>query len=245
MYKIVLIRHGESEWNQKGLFTGWTDVNLSEKGLAEAREAGAFLRKKGFSFDYSYSSLLTRAIKTLNIVLEETNCLWAPVSRDWRMNERHYGNLQGLNKIEMAKKFGEEQVLIWRRSYDIRPPKIDSKNKFNQKGDPRYKGIKVPTAESLKDVVERVVPFWEKEVKTNIKKGKKIIIAASGNSLRALVKYLDNLSEKEVLDLNIPTAIPLVYELDKNLKPVKHYYLASSKKLKEAINKVKNQGKKK
>ncbi len=245
MYKIVLIRHGESEWNQKGLFTGWTDVNLSEKGLAEAREAGAFLRKKGFSFDYSYSSLLTRAIKTLNIVLEETNCLWAPVSRDWRMNERHYGNLQGLNKIEMAKKFGEEQVLIWRRSYDIRPPKIDSKNKFNQKGDPRYKGIKVPSAESLKDVVERVVPFWEKEVKPNIKKGKKIIIAASGNSLRALVKYLDNLSEKEVLDLNIPTAIPLVYELDKNLKPVKHYYLASPKKLKEAINKVKNQGKKK
>lgn len=245
MYKIVLIRHGESEWNKKGLFTGWTDVNLSEKGLAEAHEAGIFLKKKGFSFDYSYSSLLTRAIKTLNVVLEETNSLWVPVSRDWRMNERHYGNLQGLNKIEMAKKFGEEQVLVWRRSYDVRPPKIDSKNKFNQKGDPRYKGIKVPSAESLKDVVDRVIPFWEKEVKPNIKKGKKIIIAASGNSLRALVKYLDNLSEEEVLDLNIPTAIPLVYELDKNLKPTKHYYLASQKKLKEAIDKVKNQGKKK
>lgn len=243
MYKIVLIRHGESEWNQKGLFTGWTDVNLSENGFREAREAGVYLKKKGFSFDFSYSSLLTRAVKTLNIILEETNSLWVPVVRTWRMNERHYGNLQGLNKQEMIKKFGEEQVLIWRRSYDVRPPKIDVKNKFNQKGDPRYKGIKVPTAESLKDVVSRVIPFWEEEVKSNIKKGKKIILAASGNSLRALVKYLDNLTEEEVLNLNIPTAIPLVYEFDKNLKPTKHYYLASPKKLKEAIDKVKKQGK--
>jgi 2,3-bisphosphoglycerate-dependent phosphoglycerate mutase len=245
MYQIVLIRHGESEWNQKGLFTGWTDVDLSEKGVEEAHEAGKYLQKKGFYFDFSYSSLLKRAIKTLNVVLEETNSLWAPITRDWRMNERHYGNLQGLNKIEMAKKFGEEQVLVWRRSYDIRPPKIDDKNKFNQKGDPRYKGIKVPATESLKDVVARVIPFWEEEVKPNLKKGKKIIIAASGNSLRALVKYLDNLSEEEVLNLNIPTAIPLVYEFDKNLKPINHYYLASPKKLKEAVEKVKNQGKKK
>ena len=243
MYRIVLIRHGESQWNEKGLFTGWTDVDLSTKGIKEAIEAGKELKKQGFIFDVAFSSLLKRAIKTLNLVLEEIDELWLPVVRDWRLNERHYGNLQGLNKKQMVKKFGEEQVLIWRRSYDVRPPKIETKNKYNQKGQLRYKGIPVPAAESLKDVVARVEPFWEKEIAPVIKSGKRVIIAASGNSLRALIKYLDKISEKDITDLNIPTAIPLVYELDNKLKPIRHYYLASPKKLKAAIEGVKNQGK--
>jgi 2,3-bisphosphoglycerate-dependent phosphoglycerate mutase len=243
MYKIVLLRHGESQWNEKGLFTGWTDVDLSEQGLKEAKDAGKELKKNGFVFDIAFSSVLKRAIKTLNIVLEEIDEMWLPVIRDWRLNERHYGNLQGLNKQQMIKKFGEEQVLIWRRSYDVRPPKIDAANKYNQKGLLQYKGVPVPTAESLEDVVARVEPFWLKEVVPVIKSGKRVIIAASGNSLRALVKYLDNVSEKDIVNLNIPTAIPLVYELDNKMKPIRHYFLASDKKLKEAIDRVKKQGK--
>lgn len=243
MYKIVLLRHGESQWNEKGLFTGWTDVDLSDQGLKEAKDAGKELKKNGFVFDVAFSSLLKRAVKTLNIVLEEIDELWLPVVRDWRLNERHYGNLQGLNKQQMIKKFGEEQVLIWRRSYDVRPPKIDAANKYNQKGQLQYKGIPVPTAESLEDVVARVEPFWLKEVVPVIKSGKRVIIAASGNSLRALVKYLDKVSEKDIVNLNIPTAIPLVYELDNKMKPIRHYFLASDKKLKAAINRVKKQGK--
>lgn len=245
MLKLVLLRHGESVWNQKGLFTGWTDVDLSENGLAEAKNAGKKLKKAGFSFDLCYSSYLKRALKTLNIALEEMDQLWLPVNKDWRLNERHYGNLQGLNKQQMAKKFGEEQVKIWRRSYDVRPPMIEAGNRFNQNKDSRYKGVKVPGAESLKDVVARVTPWWEKEASPLLRQGKQLLVAASGNSLRALVKYLEDMPENEIVEFNIPTGIPLVYELDKNLRPVKRYYLASAKELKAATEKVKNQGKKK
>jgi len=245
MVKLVLLRHGESLWNQKGLFTGWTDVDLSENGVLEALTAGRKLKKAGFHFDAAYSSYLKRALKTLDIVLEETDQLWLPVAKDWRLNERHYGNLQGLNKQQMARKFGEEQVKIWRRSYDVRPPRIEASNKFNQKGEEKYRGIAVPTAESLKDVVTRVLPIWEKELAPMIKSGHRLLIAASGNSLRALVKIIENMPADEIVEFNIPTAIPLVYELDKNLKPKNRYYLASAKELKAATDKVKNQGKRK
>lgn len=243
MYKIVLLRHGESTWNKKGLFTGWTDVDLTSQGEKEAKEAGRELKKNGFVFDLAYTSLLKRAARTLKISLRELKQEKIPVRIDWRLNERHYGNLQGLNKVEMAKKFGEKQVLIWRRSYDIRPPKIDNKNKYNQQKNAKYKDITVPVSESLKDVVARVTPLWQKEIAPEIKRGKNILIAASGNSLRAIVKYLDKVSPQEIVGLNIPTGIPLVYELDKKLKPIRHYYLADPKKVKAALEKVKNQGK--
>jgi 2,3-bisphosphoglycerate-dependent phosphoglycerate mutase len=244
MYKIVLLRHGESTWNKKGLFTGWTDVNLTKKGETEAKESGRGLKKNGFIFDLAYTSLLRRASRTLRLALKELGQRNIPVKTDWRLNERHYGNLQGLNKITMAKKFGEKQVLIWRRSYDVRPPRIDDNNKYNQKYDVKYKGIKVPAAESLRDVVARVRPFWRTEIAPKIKKGERIIITASGNSLRAIVKYLDKVSSRDIVGLNIPTGIPLVYELDKNLRPVRHYYLADSKKLHVAVEKVRSQGEK-
>jgi len=243
MFKVVFLRHGESTWNKKGLFTGWTDVNLTKKGEEEAVTAGRALEKYGFVFDLAYTSFLKRATRTLRIALRELKQEKIPVKADWRLNERHYGNLQGLNKIELAKKFGEKQVLIWRRSYDIRPPKIDSKNKYDQKNDLKYKDIKVPATESLKDVVARVIPLWQKEIAPKIKRGEKIIIAASGNSLRAIVKYLDKVPSSEIVSLNIPTGIPLIYELDKNLKPRRHYYLADPKKLQAAIEKVEKQGK--
>ncbi len=243
MYKIVFLRHGESTWNKKGLFTGWTDVNLTKTGEAEARAAGRELKRRGFAFDLAYTSFLRRAAKTLRIVLQELKEEKIPVTADWRLNERHYGNLQGLNKIEMAKKFGENQVLIWRRSYDVRPPKIDSRNRYNQKNDVKYAGIKVPETESLKDVVARVLPLWQKIIGPQVKAGKRIIVSTSNNNIRALVKYLDKISIKEVIGLNIPTGIPLVYELDKDLKPIRHYYLADPKKVKAAMEKVKNQGK--
>lgn len=244
MIKIVLLRHGQSVWNEKGFFTGWTDVNLTKKGIEEAAEAGRELKKKGFKFDLAFTSLLQRASNTLKIALKELDQTKLPVISDWRLNERHYGNLQGLNKKEMAEKFGEKQVLIWRRSYSTPPPKIDKKNVFNQKNDPRYKGIKVPETESLKDVVERVVPFWKNDIIPQLKANKKIIITASGNSLRAIVKYLDKVSAAEIVGLDIPTGIPLVYELDEKFKPIRHYYLADKAKLQEAIDKVKKQGKK-
>jgi len=243
MYKIVFLRHGESTWNKKGLFTGWTDVNLTENGREEAAAAGRALKKRGFIFDLAYASPLKRVTKTLKIVLQELQQTKIPVKVDWRLNERHYGNLQGLNKIELAKKFGEKQVLIWRRSYDIRPPEISKKNRYNQQTHLKYKGIKVPKTESLKDVVSRVRPLWLKQITPQIKQNKKIIIFASGNSLRAIVKYLDKVTPQEIVTLNIPTGIPLVYELDKNLKPLRHYYLADQKKLQAAIEKIKNQGK--
>lgn len=245
MTKLVLLRHGESLWNQKGLFTGWTDVDLSANGVLEAMTAGKKLKKAGFRFDAAYSSYLKRALKTLDIVLEEIDQLWLPVAKDWRLNERHYGNLQGLNKQQMAKKFGEEQVKIWRRSYDVRPPKIEPSNKFNQKNEEKYRGIKVPEAESLKDVVARVLPIWEKELSPMIKAGHRLLISASGNSLRALVKILEDMPTEEIVEFNIPTGIPLIYELDKNLRPKSRYYLASAKELKAATDKVRNQGKKK
>lgn len=245
MYKIVLLRHGESVWNKKGLFTGWTDVGLSVKGRSEAAESGKNLKKNNFVFDIAFTSCLKRASRTLSLALHELGQEKIPVMVDWRLNERHYGNLQGLNKLQMVEKFGEDQVLKWRRGYSVRPPKIDFTNRFNQKNDQKYLGITVPEAESLKDVVARVTPFWKKEIVPKLKNKQRIIIAASGNSLRALVKYLDNVSSAEIVNINIPTGIPLIYELDKDLKPIKHYYLADNKKLKMAIDNVKNQGLKK
>lgn len=242
MSKIVLLRHGESVWNKKGLFTGWVDVDLTKKGEAEAKSAGQELKKQGFKFDLAYTSFLMRAAKTLKLALRGIKAEKTPIKVDWRLNERHYGNLQGLSKEEMVKKFGAKQVLIWRRSYNIRPPKIDSKNPYQQKDDPRYKNIKVPSAESLKDVVARVTPFWREEIVPQLKNNKKIIISGSGNSLRAIVKYLDKISLSKIVSLNIPTGIPLVYELDENFKPKKHYYLASPKKLAQALEKAANPG---
>lgn len=245
MFKLVLLRHGESEWNKKGLFTGWTDVDLSEKGEQEAIEAGKRLKKAAFKFDLVYCSLLKRVIRTTNLALEELDALWLPVIKDWRLNERHYGDLQGLSKEQTAKKFGDAQFQLWRRSYDTRPPAIKNSNKFNQAKDERYKTIKVPKTESLKDVVARIIPWWEKEVKQQIKKGKRLLILGSGNSLRALVKHIENISDSDIASLNIPTGIPLVYELDKSFKIRKKYYLASKKELNQAVSKVLTQGQKK
>ena len=245
MFKLVILRHGESEWNKKGLFTGWTDVDLSKKGVSEAQQAGKKLKREGFIFDYVFASLLKRVLKTTNIVLEETDQLWLPIIKDWRLNERHYGNLQGLNKQQTAKKFGEQQFQLWRRSYDVRPPAITPTNKYNQKNDRRYQNIKAPLTESLKDVVARVVPWWEEEAVPLIKKKKKLLIVASGNSLRALVKHIENISDQDIAALNIPTGIPLVYEFDNKLRIKKKYYLASTKDLKLAIQQTAQQGKKK
>ena len=245
MFKLVILRHGESEWNKKSLFTGWTDVDLSKKGVLEAQQAGKKLKKETFVFDYVFASLLKRVLKTTHIVLEETDQLWLPVIKDWRLNERHYGNLQGLNKEQTAKKFGNEQFQLWRRSYDVRPPVITANNKYNQKNDRRYQNIKAPLTESLKDVVARVVPWWKEEAVPLIKKNKKLLIVASGNSLRALVKHIENISDQDIASLNIPTGIPLVYEFDNKLRVKKKYYLANAKDLKTAIQQTATQGKKK
>jgi len=244
MIKIVLLRHGESTWNKKGLFTGWVDVGLTAKGRQEAKNAGLSLKKAKLNFDVAFTSLLKRASLTMNIALQEMGLKNIKKITDWRLNERHYGNLQGLNKKEMVAKFGEEQVLIWRRSYSVRPPEITKNNKYNQQGEAKYKNITVPKAESLKDVVNRIIPFWQEQITPRLKKGETILIAGSGNSLRALVKYLDKVSAKEILEFSIPTGIPLVYELDKNFKPLKHYYLADQKTLRAEIERVKNQGNK-
>jgi 2,3-bisphosphoglycerate-dependent phosphoglycerate mutase len=246
MYKLVLIRHGESTWNKENRFTGWTDVDLSEKGLAEAKDGGQLLKKEGYVFDIAFTSVLKRAIRTLWIVLDQMDLMWIPILRDWRLNERHYGSLQGLNKSETAAKYGEEQVKIWRRSYDVPPPPLEENDPRNPAKDPRYQAFRksdLPLTECLKDTVARVLPFWHDVVSPMIRNGKKVLIAAHGNSLRALVKYLDNISEQEILGMNIPTGIPLVYELDKNLKPIKHYYLGDPEKVKAAMNAVANQGK--
>lgn len=248
MYKLVLVRHGESVWNKENLFTGWTDVELSEKGHQEAMEGGKVLKKEGYVFDIAYTSVLKRAIRTLWHVLEQMDLMWIPVIRDWRLNERHYGALQGLNKAETAAKYGDEQVKIWRRSYDVPPPALEENDARSPAKDPRYKGLsktQLPLTECLKDTVARVLPLWEKEIAPQIKKGKRVLIAAHGNSLRALVKYLDNVSEKDILELNIPTGLPLVYELDENLKPIRHYYLGDAEKVKKAMEAVANQGKSK
>jgi len=244
--KIVLIRHGESTWNLENRFTGWTDVDLTPKGVEEAHAAGRLLKEKGFSFDLAFTSVLTRANKTLNTVLEELGQLWLPVEHSWRLNERHYGALQGLNKAETAAKFGDEQVKIWRRSYDVPPPALEEGDERLTTRDPRYHDLpaaQFPRTECLKDTVARFVPYWLETIAPQVKSGKRVIIAAHGNSLRALIMYLDDLSEAHVLELNIPTAQPLVYELDADLKPLKHYYLADPEAIAAAQAAVANQGK--
>ncbi len=246
MSKLVLLRHGESTWNKENRFTGWTDVDLSDQGLFEAENAGEVLKKEGYTFDMAYTSVLKRAIRTLWITLDKLDLMWIPVERSWRLNERHYGALQGLNKAEMAKKFGEEQVHTWRRSYDIQPPALDKDDERYPGKDPRYKNLSekdIPFTECLKDTVDRFLPYWKETIAPSIKEGKKIIIAAHGNSLRALVKYLDNVPDDEIVGLNIPTGIPLVYELDDSLKPLKHYYLGDQEEISKKTNKVANQGK--
>lgn len=247
MYKLVLIRHGESDWNRENRFTGWTDVDLSDKGVEEALEAGRLLKAEGITFDVAYNSVLKRAIKTLNIVLEQMDLLWIPVHKSWRLNERHYGALQGLNKAETAEKHGEEQVTVWRRSYDVPPPALTSDDPRYPGNEARYAHVpkdELPLTECLKDTVARFLPLWQDEIAPMIRSGKKVVIAAHGNSLRALVKFLDNVSEDDILKLNIPTGTPLVYELDKDLKPIKNYYLGDQEAIASAMNAVANQGKK-
>ena len=245
MYKIVLIRHGESVWNKENRFTGWTDVDLSEKGLQEAAAGGELLKKEGFTFDLAFTSVLKRAIRTLWLVMDKMDLMWIPVVRAWQLNERHYGALQGLNKAETASKYGDEQVLVWRRSYDVPPPALETSDERFPGKDRRYSGLKaneVPRTECLKDTVARVLPFWNSSIVPEIKAGKRVVIAAHGNSLRALVKYLDNISDKDIVSLNIPTAVPLVYELDNNLKPIRNYYLGDQEAIKKAQEAVANQG---
>ncbi|MQA29142.1 MAG: 2,3-diphosphoglycerate-dependent phosphoglycerate mutase [Luteitalea sp.] len=246
MYKVVLLRHGESTWNRENRFTGWTDVDLSDRGAAEAQEAGRLLREGGYVFDIAYTSVLKRAIKTLGFVLDELDLLWIPVVKSWRLNERHYGALQGLNKAETAARHGDAQVKIWRRSYDIPPPALAPDDERHPHRDPRYVALPVadlPLTESLKDTVARFLPYWHETIAPTIASGSRVIIAAHGNSLRALVKYLDNVPEREIVELNIPTGIPLVYELDETLRPVRHYYLGDPQKAAAAAAAVANQTK--
>jgi 2,3-bisphosphoglycerate-dependent phosphoglycerate mutase len=246
MYTLVLLRHGESTWNKENRFTGWTDVDLSEKGLIEAKSAGKVLKEKGFTFDIAYTSVLKRAIRTLWLATDEMDMLWLPVVKTWRLNERHYGALQGLNKAETAAQHGEEKVKIWRRSYDIPPPALEKNDPRYPGNFPAYKGVDekdLPLTESLKDTVARFLPYWHETIAPAIKSGKKVLIAAHGNSLRALVKYLDNMSNEAIIELNIPTGMPLVYELDEALKPIRHYYLGDEESVKKAMEAVANQGK--
>jgi 2,3-bisphosphoglycerate-dependent phosphoglycerate mutase len=246
MHKLVLVRHGESTWNKENLFTGWTDVDLSKKGVEEAREGGHFLKEEGYTFDVAFTSVLKRAIRTLWLVMDEMDLMWIPVVRDWRLNERHYGALQGLNKAQMAEKFGEKQVKIWRRSYDIRPPALEETDPRNPAKDPRYRELKkeqIPLTECLKDTVERFLPCWHEVIAPTVRSGKRVLIAAHGNSLRALVKYLDNIPDDVIPEVNIPTGMPLVYELEDDLKPIKNYYLGDPEKVKKAMEAVASQGK--
>jgi len=246
MYSLVLLRHGESTWNKENKFTGWTDVDLTVKGITEAKDAGEILQGKGYNFDIAFTSYLKRAIKTLWIVLEEMDLMWLPVIHSWRLNERHYGALQGLNKAEMSEKYGEDQVHIWRRSYDVRPPELEKDDARYPGNEPKYKNLtaeELPVAECLKDTVDRFLPYWHETIVPEIKKGKRILICAHGNSLRALVKYVDNISDQEIPHLNIPTGIPLVYEFDDDLKPIKHFYLGDPEEIAKATQKVANQAK--
>lgn len=248
MKKIVLLRHGESAWNKENRFTGWTDVDLTEKGHAEARQAGQLLREAGFAFDLAHTSMLRRAIRTLWSVLEEMDRMWIPIHHSWRLNERHYGALQGLNKAETAEKFGEAQVKIWRRAYDTPPPALDAGDErlAAQLANPRYGADPVAAAtatECLKDTVARFLPYWESTIAPDVLAGKSVIIAAHGNSLRALVKYLDHISDQDIVELNIPTGVPLVYELDDRLKPIRHYFLGDQDAINAAMNAVASQGK--
>jgi 2,3-bisphosphoglycerate-dependent phosphoglycerate mutase len=244
--KLVLLRHGESIWNKENRFTGWTDVDLSNEGITEAKEAGRRLREEGYAFDVAFTSVLKRAIRTLWLVLDEMDLMWIPVYRSWRLNERHYGALQGLNKAEIAMKVGEKQVHIWRRSYDVRPPALDKTDKRYPGNDTKYKELvknELPLTESLKDTIDRCVPYWHEVITPSLNSGKHVIVSAHGNSLRALVKYLDNIGDDEIVNLNIPTGIPLIYELDERLKSLDHYYLGDTDEVKKAINKVVGQEK--
>ena len=245
MYKVVLIRHGESIWNKENLFTGWTDVDLSEKGREEATQAGLMLKEQGFQFDIAYTSVLKRAIRTLWIALDQMDLLWIPVERDWRLNERHYGALQGLNKAETTAKYGEEQVKIWRRSYDIPPPALDEADPRFPGKDRRYQNLtkqQLPLTECLKDTVDRVLPCWHEVIAPSIRSGKQVLIAAHGNSLRALVKYLEHIPDDKIVDLNIPTGVPMVQELDDDLKSIRHYYLGDAALIEQAVNKAASTG---
>lgn len=235
MIKIVLIRHGQSVWNLENRFTGWTDVDLSEQGLKEARQAGEILKNNGYAFDVAFTSLLKRAIRTLWIVLHEMDLMWIPVHKSWMLNERHYGALQGLNKAETARQYGDDQVQLWRRSVDTRPPELDKNDERYEASSPKYKGIEVPLTENLLDTEQRVVAYWNEHVVPVLKQGKKAIVSAHGNSLRALIQYLDNVSGDGIVDLNIPTGMPLVYELDDNLKPIRHYYLDMDGEIPEGV----------
>ena len=245
-YKVVLLRHGQSQWNLENRFTGWTDVRLSEKGMEEARSAGKLMKDEGFEFDLAYTSVLSRAIMTLWLALDEMDEMWVPVIRDWHLNERHYGGLQGYNKAEMAAQVGEAQVKIWRRSYDVPPPALEANDPRYPGNDRRYANLskeELPLTECLKDTVERVVPYWENVICPEIRAGKRVIIVAHGNSLRGLVKHLDNVSDEDIIGLNIPTGIPLLYELDENMRPVSHRYLGDEEAAKAAAEAVANQGK--
>jgi len=246
MYKLVLVRHGQSTWNLENRFTGWTDVGLTDLGWKEAHEAGKLLREGGYVFDVAYTSVLRRAIQTLWTVLQEMNLEWIPVTNAWQLNERHYGALQGLNKAETAQKFGEAQVKIWRRSYDVPPPALELDDERHPKFDPRYASLtpeQLPATESLKITLERVLPYWHSTLSSVIKSGKRVIIGAHGNSIRAMVKYLDNISEADITELNIPTGLPLVYELDEDLKPIKSYYLGDPEEAAKKAAAVANQAK--
>ena len=248
MHKLVLLRHGESTWNKGNLFTGWTDVDLSERGVQEAHEGGKVLLKEGYTFDIAYTSVLKRAIRTLWIVMDEMDLMWIPVYNSWRLNERHYGALQGLNKAQTAAKYGEAQVKIWRRSYDIQPPALTPDDDRYPGRDPRYANLRpeeVPFTECLKDTVTRTLPYWHETIAPTVRSGKRVIVAAHGNSLRGLVKYLDNLSDHDIVELNIPTGIPLVYELDDALKPIRHYYLGDPEAVARAAKAVAEQAKRK
>jgi 2,3-bisphosphoglycerate-dependent phosphoglycerate mutase len=246
MYKLVLIRHGESTWNLENRFTGWTDVDLTPTGVEQAKNAGKLLKAEGFEFDVAYTSVLKRAIRTLFLALDEMDATWLPVVKSWRLNERHYGGLQGLNKADMAKQYGDEQVLVWRRSYDTPPPELEAHDPRSERGDARYAKLdpaQVPLTECLKDTVARVIPFWNESMAPAIKAGKRIVVAAHGNSIRALIKYLDGISDQDIVGLNIPNGIPLVYELDENLKPIRHYYLGDAEAAAKAAAAVATQGK--
>ncbi|KPJ86841.1 MAG: phosphoglyceromutase [Spirochaetes bacterium DG_61] len=244
MLKLVLLRHGESTWNMENLFTGWTDVDLSDHGEVEAHRAGRLLRDGGYCFDVAYTSVLKRAIRTLWIVLDEMDLMWIPVYRSWRLNERHYGALQGLNKQEMAEKYGHELVYQWRRSYDIQPPALDVTDQRHPHFDPRYVHLRseeLPSTESLKDTIQRVLPYWHEVIVQSLRQGKKVLVSAHGNSLRGLVKYLDTISDDEIAGLNIPTGFPLVYELDDDLRPLNHYYMGDGEEIKKATASVAQQ----
>ena len=246
MKKVILLRHGESVWNKENRFTGWTDVDLSEKGVAEAGKAGELMREAGLVFDLAHTSVLRRAIKTLWLSLERMDLMWIPVLHSWRLNERHYGALQGLNKAETAAKFGDAQVLTWRRSYDVPPPALAPDDQRCPGTDPRYRGLapnQVPFTECLKDTVARVLPYWNQAIAPDIRAGKRVLITAHGNSIRALVKYLDKISDTDIVGLNIPTGVPLVYELDDTLKPLRHYYLGDAAEVEKSMQAVANQGK--